>query len=164
MNQALRNLADQVAVGFTQVNKNLNDIRTELKAIPRDVFSGSNGHSDSLKGRVDELLALAHNRRIAAFNRTQTLADYRLLEKTVAGHGLALATAAFGHVPILLSHLVAPSIVPAIGTVPSDFDRRYQSERTIIDLIIFYNENFGIIAGDSVEQCFNKFHSFMTIL
>jgi hypothetical protein len=82
----------------------------------------------------------------------------------VPGNGVALATAIYGNIPNLQQHLVTPAIVPAIGSTPPNIIDNLAALQPpdIINLIIFYNEDFGIVVGDTVSQCVEKFYQFLT--
>ena len=80
------------------------------------------------------------------------------------GNGVARATAIFGNFPLLQPFLVAPAVAPIVGTTPPNFINNpgaYQRS-DFINLIIFYNEDFGIVQGDTIQDCIEKVHLFLT--
>ena len=80
----------------------------------------------------------------------------------VPGHGLQLARDLFGNIPGVHQHLVAPDVIPTVGTLPPLFNNQFASYTLadVIHLVIFYNEDFGIAVNDSVERCVQMFHLF----
>ena len=72
--------------------------------------------------------------------------------------------AIYGNIQNLHHHLVPPAQVPRVGTTPPNFNTNYvgYQRSDIITLIIFYNEDFGILPGDTVQDCVAKFHLFLT--
>jgi hypothetical protein len=82
----------------------------------------------------------------------------------IPGDGLNLATTIFLNVPTVQQLLVHPIQAPSLATTPPNFNPNYAvyQRSDIIYLIIFYNEDFGILAGDTVQQCISKFHRFLT--
>ncbi|KAJ7039753.1 hypothetical protein C8F04DRAFT_1084704 [Mycena alexandri] len=78
---------------------------------------------------------------------------FRGLPKTVAGSGIALATAmAVGgvHVPPATNsavNTVCPLLLGVTAATISAF-----SHAQILVLVEFYNENFGVVPGDTVSQ------------
>jgi hypothetical protein len=63
----------------------------------------------------------------------------------------------------LQHHLVAPEQDPQLGTVPPNFRALFPSstEADIISLIIFYNNNFGIVQGETVQTSLQKIGAFL---
>lgn len=54
-------------------------------------------------------------------------------------------------------------IVPDVGEIPADFDpvvHKY-SHTQILDQIIFYRDNFGIVLTDSLRTRAEKFRMFL---
>jgi hypothetical protein len=82
----------------------------------------------------------------------------------VPGSGVARATAIYGNIPNLQHLLVPPAVAPNIGSTPPNFvwNAAAYQRADIINLIVFYNEDFGIVVGDSVSECVEKFHRFLT--
>jgi hypothetical protein len=58
----------------------------------------------------------------------------------------------------------APGQVHAIGTTPPAFDGVIENcrEVDILNLIVFYNDNFGILQGDSIAVRQRKFRRVLT--
>jgi hypothetical protein len=82
----------------------------------------------------------------------------------VPGDGVARATAIYGNIPSLQHLLLPPAVAPKIGSTPPDFINNgadYQLS-DIISLIVFYNEDFGIVVGDTIPQCVEKLRRFLT--
>jgi hypothetical protein len=70
----------------------------------------------------------------------------------------------YGNVQNLQHLLVPPAQQPVVGTLPPNFNNNYSAYQRgdIVNLIIFYNEDFGIAAGDTVAEGVSKFHRFST--
>ena len=62
--------------------------------------------------------------------------------------------------------LVVPDPVPAIGAKPQPFNANLPNYRhiDILNMVIFYNNDFGIVAADSVGDRVEKFGFFLTEL
>ncbi|KAF8163405.1 hypothetical protein B0H34DRAFT_856899 [Crassisporium funariophilum] len=115
--------------------------------------------------RLDVIVAVSHNTRLIASNyRAAVARQYVPLYKTVPGNGLQLALTAFGNVPGLQQLLVAPAQEPVIGTTPPDYDQNYTTynRADFVRLIIFYNQDFGIVRGNTIPECTEKLHTFFT--
>jgi hypothetical protein len=82
----------------------------------------------------------------------------------VPGDGVALATNIYRNSPSLQPHLVRPAVAPEIGSTPSNFIKNAAGYQLadIVSLIVFYNEDFGVLEGDDIPQCVDKFHRFLT--
>jgi hypothetical protein len=61
---------------------------------------------------------------------------------------------------------VAPNQVPAIGSTPPAFNRHIANYQhgDIVKMIVFYNDDFGILVGDLVGTRVDKFRYFLTTL
>jgi hypothetical protein len=81
----------------------------------------------------------------------------------IPGNGLNLANQIYGHVANLQDVLIAPAQDPPVGTVPPNFSRNFAmyARADIIRLIIFYNDDFGIVVGDTLQISIDKFHKFL---
>ncbi|KAF8485944.1 hypothetical protein DFH94DRAFT_622288 [Russula ochroleuca] len=81
------------------------------------------------------------------------------------GHGLLRAQAVAHNHPAAQQALVAPEEVPNIGDTPPDFNPNPISYRhsDILQLIIFYNDDFGIVYGDNLYMRISKFRQFLTV-
>ena len=69
----------------------------------------------------------------------------------------------YGTVANLQVHLVPPAQVAVIGTVPTNFNpvlTMYQ-RLDFVKLIIFYNEDFGILANDNLAASIEKFQHWL---
>lgn len=66
-----------------------------------------------------------------------------------------LATEIYGNVQNLQNLLIPPAQEPIVGTLPPNFSNNYSAYQRadILSLIIFYNEDFGIVEGDTVPNC-----------
>jgi hypothetical protein len=76
------------------------------------------------------------------------------------GHGLELARAVNPN----RQQLFAPAQLPAVGTTPPNFDEDLPNYRHmhILNLIIFYNDDFGIQHADTIGTRIDKFRRFLT--
>jgi hypothetical protein len=78
------------------------------------------------------------------------------------GLGLARANAAAVQLGASIP-LVAPAQVPNIGDKPANFNNNLTNytHKDILQIIIFYNDSFGIFPGDHVETWRDKFRDFL---
>lgn len=55
------------------------------------------------------------------------------------------------------------AVVPAIGDLPLNFHTapKSYSHLQIIDMVVFYNENFGIVLADGIRPRADKFQLFL---
>ena len=62
--------------------------------------------------------------------------------------------------------LVAPDQVPAIGSTPHEFNGHIANylHGDIVRMIVFYNDDFGILVEDLVGTRLDKFRYFLTTL
>jgi hypothetical protein len=81
----------------------------------------------------------------------------------VPGHGLDLARRIYGGYAPLTSQLVPPQELPVVGTTPPQWDSFVSgyTDVDILNLIIFYNEDFGIEPGDDLSACKDKFRAWL---
>ncbi|KAF8163427.1 hypothetical protein B0H34DRAFT_323004 [Crassisporium funariophilum] len=123
-----------------------------------------NNRLDAMNNRLDVIVAFSHNTRLITSNSRGVAQQYLPLHKTVPGNGLQLAITAFGNVVALQQVLVAPAQEPVLGTIPLNFDNNYitYNRADIVRLIIFYNQDFGIVRGDTLPECIEKLHIFFT--
>ncbi|KAH8992799.1 hypothetical protein EDB86DRAFT_2805903 [Lactarius hatsudake] len=132
---------------LVHVNEQLGDIRGELGVI---------------SARSENLRILVHNCHNAIPSA------FELLLKTHAGDGVQLAVHIFGHIQNVQHFFVPPAQPPNIGTQPQApvFHTNFHlyQRADIINLIIFYNETFGINAGDNLQVCITKFQTFLVAL
>jgi hypothetical protein len=78
----------------------------------------------------------------------------------IPGSGLQLAQAL---APPNNRPLVPPAIIATVGSSPRDFDPdlgNYQNIH-ILNHIIFYNDDFGIVVGDPLSARIEKFRGFL---
>ena len=81
-----------------------------------------------------------------------------------AGHGLVRAQAVANNIGVApQAALVAPEAVPNVGDIPPAFNANIFEYRhqDILRLIIFYNDDFGIIPGDGIPLRIQKFRHFL---
>jgi hypothetical protein len=59
--------------------------------------------------------------------------------------------------------LVPPAQVPAVGTTPPNFiaDLHTYHHNDILDLIVFYNDDFGIVQTDTASSRIESFRRFL---
>lgn len=78
---------------------------------------------------------------------------------TIAAHALQPGVRAS-----LINHMNANPNPPQIGSTPPNFNPSLERLQhiDILKLIFFYNEDFGIVQGDVVEDRINKFRAFLT--
>jgi hypothetical protein len=125
--------------------------------------------------------ATQNNRIIGRNSRIQGGQPYSPLLKTVSiprsdhvlflhihmknvGHGLALAHAAAQNLNQAVRQvLAAPAQIPDIGSMPPNFDPDVPNYRhiDILNMVIFYNDDFGILPGDSVGSRIESFRRFL---
>ncbi|KAF8163394.1 hypothetical protein B0H34DRAFT_856891 [Crassisporium funariophilum] len=114
--------------------------------------------------QLDVIVAFSHNTRLIASNSRAVAQQYVPLHKTVPGNGLQRAIIAFGNVGPLQQVLVAPAQEPVLGTIPPNYDHNLltYNRADFVRLIIFYNQDFGIVRGDTIPECIEKLHTFST--
>ncbi|KAF8868470.1 hypothetical protein BD779DRAFT_1001638 [Infundibulicybe gibba] len=121
-------------------------------------------HSAMLK----YLVAIISNTKTLASNARQigSNCQYQPLMKTVAGDGflLALQTARFLH-PTVQQAIVPLNPPPPIGFILETFkpDVTNYDDMDILNLIVFYNEDFGIRPEDNIVTRIKKVQLFLTI-
>ncbi|KAG6871805.1 hypothetical protein C0995_016361 [Termitomyces sp. Mi166 len=103
-----------------------------------------------------------HNVRLAARNALNLNGKLELLEKTVSGDGVDLANALKG-----LNMMVSVPMKPAkIRDRPKNLNRTGRLEdftgQDILDLIVFYNNDFGIASEDDEVVRRRKLLAFLT--
>jgi hypothetical protein len=66
--------------------------------------------------------------------------------------------------PHIVRQLAAPQEVPAVGTTPPGFDADVSAYRhiNVLSMIIFYNDDFGILQADPLSARLDKFRRFLT--
>ncbi|KAF8884370.1 hypothetical protein BD779DRAFT_1801736 [Infundibulicybe gibba] len=150
-----------IAVGHSEATGNLDHEHGAVDA-------GGNPAIISLHHKVDQLRTLMDitnaNARIITFNSRYERGDLRPLQKIVHGHGLALAqVAAQGLNSAVQQGIAAPPSAPAIGTTPPNFkpDTISYEHTDILEMIVFYNEDFGIVPNDDIWTRINKFREFL---
>jgi hypothetical protein len=59
--------------------------------------------------------------------------------------------------------LVPPAQIPAVGTTPPNFNADFTTYRhdDILHLIIFYNDDFGIVQADTLPSRVESFRRFL---
>ena len=81
-----------------------------------------------------------------------------------AGHGLVRAQAVANNIGVApQAALVAPEAVLNVGDIPPAFNANIFEYRhqDILRLIIFYNDDFGIVPGDGIPLRIQKFRHFL---
>ncbi|KAF8274531.1 hypothetical protein EI94DRAFT_1561825 [Lactarius quietus] len=129
-------------------------------------FQAINQRLDLVNQRLEFMFASNENTRIIARNRANGVTlEHRPLYKTVEGHGLVQATEIFGHLQNeqLQNVLQVPNPIPQVGSMPQFFNANYNNytRADIVRLVIFYNDSFGIVHGDTLAQCISKFDRFL---
>ena len=81
----------------------------------------------------------------------------------IAGDGLPLAQAV-AHNIATQNALVPLAQIPPLGALPPNFNHHITcyDHSNILKLIIFYNEDFGIVQGDTVPIRIEKFCLFLS--
>ncbi|KAF8062557.1 hypothetical protein FPV67DRAFT_1673028 [Lyophyllum atratum] len=106
------------------------------------------------------IAATTHNHRIIGRNMRTLPERCEPLQKTIPGDGVARALAATRR-----RGLAAPPQPAAIGDVPAAFNPRIAdyTRDDIVNLIVFYNDDFGILPDDSEGTRREKFRSFLSM-
>jgi hypothetical protein len=81
----------------------------------------------------------------------------------IAGDGLALAQA-IAHNAATQNALLPLAQIPQLGDIPPNFNSNLPNYNhgDILQLVIFYNDNFGIVQVDTVRVRIDKFRRFLT--
>jgi len=114
--------------------------------------------------RLDVLNAVNENFRIVFRNSHRIFPEpYLPVKKTIPGNGLVLAQAV-GHIAVQ-NGLHAPAHPAAVGSTPPHFnpDLITYSHDSIYQMIIFYNDNFGILPGDTLATRVESFRCFFSL-
>ena len=85
----------------------------------------------------------------------------------IVGSGRNLALALIGNfmdAGAFANHFPGGAPVHAIGDLPPNFNPKVEGYKhiDILRLIVFYNENFGIVAADTIANRNSKFRRFLT--
>lgn len=116
-------------------------------------FGNLNQNLANLNQNVACIAAQQANGRISRLNKLEIennsgLVAYRAKQKEIAGDGILLANALL---PMGFAPLVALPVVPAIGaTIAATISPTILTHQGILNLIQFYNFNFGIQQNDLV--------------
>jgi len=88
---------------------------------------------------------------------------YFPLQKSIAGDGLALAQAV-AHNVATRNALVPLAQIPLLGDIPPNFNHNLPSynHNDILRLIIFYNDDFGMVQGDTLPSRIDSFRRFLS--
>jgi hypothetical protein len=83
-----------------------------------------------------------------------------MFDLQMAGDGLALAQAVAHNV----ATLVPPVQIPLLGDIPPNFNDNLPSYNhgDILQLIIFYNDDFGIVQGNTLPSRIDSFRRFLS--
>ncbi|KAF8868333.1 hypothetical protein CPB85DRAFT_1448446 [Mucidula mucida] len=126
-------------------------------------FDQMNQRFDQMNQTFEAVQATANNGRILSRNsRLQRSVAFSPLEKTRTGSGLQRA---LGLRPPNIALQLA-DIVPAprVGETPPQFQGGLASysNAEILRMIIFYNDDFGIVLNDSLAMRIDKFRSYLS--
>ncbi|KAF8886348.1 hypothetical protein BD779DRAFT_1471205 [Infundibulicybe gibba] len=117
---------------------------------------------------LEVLMAHHENMRVMARNSRGPHNQYKPLQKTTPGNGVFLAKAVSQGLDAVTQRAITvrPNTPPAIGAVPPNFnpDINSYSDRDILNLIVFYNDNFEILPSDALRTRIEKFQRFLTVL
>jgi len=117
-----------------------------------------------MSNRLDVISAITHNTRIVSRNAQRRAPHpYLPLQKSIAGDGLVLAQAVAPNVATR-NALVAPVQIPLLGDIPPNFNPNLPSytHDDILQLIIFYNDDFGIVQADRIPSRIDSFRRFLS--
>ncbi|KAM6492185.1 hypothetical protein JOM56_011909 [Amanita muscaria] len=112
---------------------------------------------------LDTFAATCDNNRIVSRNaHRRSPQPYIPLKKTNPGHGLALAQVVAHNVAVR-NGLHAPAQPLALGSTPPHFNPNLPTYNhdTVYQLIIFYNDDFGILPGDTLSSRVESFRRFL---
>ncbi|TDL25152.1 hypothetical protein BD410DRAFT_784980 [Rickenella mellea] len=144
-----------------------NNLQNGLQNVRQDFQDRLQELNGQINSRFTEVMAVSRNNGIISFNRSTTAQYYRPLRKTAQGHGAALVRHLFTGVQgVPPHHLNDPpqNQIAVVGTTPAFFHNGFSTYTRvdIIKLIVFYNDDFGIVLNENVGQCVNKLHIFLT--
>ncbi|KIL59936.1 hypothetical protein M378DRAFT_199975 [Amanita muscaria Koide BX008] len=108
----------------------------------------------NVSDRLDTIATTCDNNRIVSRNaHRRSPQPYIPLKKTNPGHGLALAQVVAHNIAVR-NGLHAPAQPLALGSTPPHFNPNLPTYNhdTIYQLIIFYNDDFGILPGDTLSS------------
>ncbi|KAF8884373.1 hypothetical protein BD779DRAFT_1472138 [Infundibulicybe gibba] len=115
------------------------------------------------------LVACTSNDQTLSWNSRQigSHCRYKPLQKTVPGDGFTLALqAAHGLHPTIQQAIAALNPPPPVGSLPTTFkpDVTDYDHLDILNLIVFYNQDFEILPNDSIATRIKKLQWFLTML
>jgi len=128
------------------------------------VLQQINNRLNHMSDRLDVISAITHNTRIVSRNAQRRAPHpYLPLQKSIAGDGLVLAQAV-AHNVATRNALVAPVQIPLLGDIPPNFNHNLTSYNhgDILRLIIFYNDDFGIVQADTIPSRIDSFRRFLS--
>ncbi|KAG6827734.1 hypothetical protein H0H92_010612 [Tricholoma furcatifolium] len=119
-----------------------------------------------LNDKILVLQAESYNTRVIARNGRTVVDSCMPLKKTIPGQDRDLARAVdrISREPGR-GRLRVPAQAPAVGALPQNFNENIgeYSMRDIAKMVLFYNDNFGIEAGDNEADARLKFHRFLSL-
>ncbi|KAF9038841.1 hypothetical protein BDZ89DRAFT_982253 [Hymenopellis radicata] len=122
-----------------------------------------NQRFDQMNQNFEAVQATANNGRILSRNsRLQRSVAFSPLEKTRTGSGLQRA---LGLRPLNIALQLADIIpAPRVGETPPQFQGGLASytNAEILRMIVFYNDDFGIVLNDSLAMRIDKFRSYLS--
>jgi len=172
LNQQLQDMNRNTNQQLQDMNRNTNQ---QLQDMNRNMNERFQGLERNMNERFQETLAqiargnsMKENIRIISRNARNLNkgGPFALLKKTNAGHGYELAAERRQEAHTVDNVLRVPDEIPPIGSVPQGFGNyptRF-SHADIVRLIIFYNDDFGIIQQDDLAERRLKLTSFLTAL
>ncbi|KAF9038853.1 hypothetical protein BDZ89DRAFT_404192 [Hymenopellis radicata] len=133
------------------LQQSIDALRNDIAALQRLV----------LDSHRQTMAAVDNNRILSRNARIQQPQEYSPLQKKIPGSGHALANAVR---PANSAPMPALNPEPRIGDVPPAFSGRIAAYNNadILRLITFYNEDFGIVAGDPLALRNDKFRVFIS--
>ncbi|KAF8076856.1 hypothetical protein FPV67DRAFT_1472901 [Lyophyllum atratum] len=148
INDALAEILDQLR-GLRESQTRLEESNTRLEE--------SNTRLEASNGTIKAIL---HNTRIIGRNQKTLPEDCSPLQKTVPGDGAGLAQ------PLGRRRRRGAAALPEfeVGDVPPNFKTRIDEHTgdEILELIVFYNDDFGILPGDGIATRHKKLRSFLS--
>ncbi|KAF8870938.1 hypothetical protein CPB85DRAFT_1353299 [Mucidula mucida] len=127
-----------------------------------DQLQQMNQRFDQINQNLEAVQATANNGRILSRNSRLQRSAFSPLEKTRTGSGLQRA---LGLRPPNIALQLA-DIVPAprVGETPPQFQGGLASysNAEILRMIVFYNDDFGIVLNDSLAMRIDKFRSYLS--
>jgi len=159
--QNINNRLDHLEQGF---NNRMDHLEQGFNNRMDHLEQGFNNRLEHISDRLDKISAISYNTQIVSRNAQQSVPHpYLPLQKSIAGDGLALAQAV-AHNAATRNALVPLAQIPLLGDIPPNFNHNITSynHNEILRLIIFYNNDFGILQGDTVPSRIDRFRRFLS--